>query len=55
MRTWRRVAPFILAGLLLLNLAIAIAEGGRWQWLVVALLALTLALDLARHARRGRP
>ena len=54
-QAWRRVAPFILAGLLLTNLAIAIADGGRENWLMVALVAAILALLLVRHARPTRP
>ena len=52
---WRRVAPFILAGLLLLTVAIAIAEGGRHNWLMVALTAAIFALFLAGGVRRARP
>ena len=41
-----RWVPLALTGLLLLNLMSAIVDGGRWTWLVVALLALALALNL---------
>ncbi len=53
LETWRRIAPFILAGILLLNLAEAISDGGRANWLMVALLALILALLVWQ--RRWRP
>jgi hypothetical protein len=43
--------PFILAGLLLLNLMTAIADGGRASWLTVAVIALLLALLLVRRTR----
>jgi hypothetical protein len=43
--------PFILAGLLLLNLVTAIADGGRASWLMVGFLALLLALLLVRRTR----
>ena len=43
---WRRVAPFLLAGMFLLNVANAIANGGRGNWLTVAMLAIILALSL---------
>ena len=51
---YRRVVPFILAGLLLFNLADAIANGGRANWIVVAVMALVLALTLwLRRPRDG--
>ena len=50
---WRRVAPFVLAGLLLFNLADAIINGGRENWIVVAVLALGLALVVWQGRRRG--
>ena len=46
-RTW----PVILAGLLLLNLVTAVADGTRAHWLMVAFLAVLLALLLWRSAR----
>jgi hypothetical protein len=48
---WRRIAPYILAGLLLFNLAEAIAIGGRGNWIMVAFLALLLALTIWRRRR----
>jgi hypothetical protein len=41
-----RLFPFIIAGLLLLNLLTAIAEGSRANWLAVAFVAILLALML---------
>jgi uncharacterized membrane protein YhhN len=38
-----RLLPFFLAGLLLLNLLTATLDGGRANWLLVAVLALLLA------------
>jgi hypothetical protein len=49
--TWRRIAPFVLTGLLLFNLAEAIAIGGRGNWIMVALLALLLAYTVWRRRR----
>ncbi len=51
---WRRIAPFILRGILLFNLAAAIGDGGRERWLIVALLALLLAFAVWRR-RRAEP
>ena len=50
---WRRVAPFVLGGLLLLNLAEAITGGRREDWIMVAVLALGLALMVWLRRRRG--
>ena len=52
---YRRVFPFILAGLLLFNLADAIVNGGRDRWIIVAVMALVLALTLwwRRRAAHG--
>ena len=50
---WRRVAPFVLGGLLLLNLAEAITGGRREDWISVAVLALGLALMVWLRRRRG--
>ena len=50
---WRRVAPFVLGGLLLLNLAEAITGGRRGDWIMVAVLALGLALMVWLRRRRG--
>ncbi len=50
---WRRVAPFVLGGLLLLNLAEAITGGRREDWLMVAVLALILAVIVWQRRRRG--
>ncbi len=52
---YRRVVPFILAGLLLVNLVQGIANGGPDNWIMVAVLALVLALTLwwRRRAERG--
>jgi hypothetical protein len=41
-----RLFPFIMAGLLLLNLLTAMAEGSRANWLAVAFVAVVLALIL---------
>jgi hydrogenase-4 membrane subunit HyfE len=49
-----RVLPFIMTGLLLLNLVTAIADGGRANWLAVAFVALLLALMLFRRSRATR-
>ena len=49
-----RWVPLALTGLLLLNLMSAIVDGGRWTWLVVALLALALALNLWRRSRTNQ-
>ena len=51
---WQRIAPFILTGILLFNLAAAIVEGGQARWLMVALLALLLAFAIWRR-RRAEP
>ncbi len=48
---WRRVAPLVLAGVLLLNIAAVIAAGSRWNWLAVAFVVLVLALNLRRQRR----
>ncbi len=57
---YRRVLPFILAGLLILNLVQAIVNGSRADWIVVAVMALVLALTLwwrrrAAHAPKDPP
>ncbi len=49
---WRRVAPFVLGGLLLLNLAEAITGGRREDWIMVAVLALVLALTVWQQRRK---
>jgi hypothetical protein len=49
---WRRIRPLVLTGLLLLNLANAIANGGRRNWIVVAIVAIVLALSLWRQRSR---
>ena len=41
-----RAAMSILTGMLLFNLAVAVAAGSRWSWLAVAFVALVLALNL---------
>jgi hypothetical protein len=41
-----RLFPFVMAGLLLLNLLTAIADGSRANWLTVAFIAMLLALML---------
>ena len=43
---WRRALPFVLAGLLLFNLADAIVNGGRANWIMVAVMALVLVLTI---------
>jgi hypothetical protein len=55
LRQFVRLLPFILAGLLLLNLVTAIAAGGRANWLAVAFVALLLALMLFRRTRVASP
>ena len=49
---WRRIAPFVLAGLLLFNLAEAILDGGRGNWIRVAVIALFLAWTVWLRRRR---
>ncbi len=44
--TWRRTVPFILAGILLFDIAIAIMNGGRANWIRVAVVALVFALGI---------
>ena len=51
---WRRLAPFVLGGLLLLNLAEAITSGRRGDWLMVAAIALVLAVHLWQRRRREK-
>ena len=51
---YRRVAPFLLTGVLLLNVAIAIVTGQRATWLMVAVLALVLALNVWWWRRAGQ-
>ena len=52
LEAWRRVAPFVLGGLLLLNLAKAITSGMRTDWIMVAVLALVLALMVWQQRRK---
>ena len=52
LEAWRRMAPFILAGLLLFNILGAIISGGRGNWISVAVLALGLALILWQRRRK---
>ena len=42
----RHLMPLILAALLLVSAVVAIARGSRADWVMVALVAITLALDL---------
>ena len=49
---WQRALPFVLTGLLLFNLADAIINGGRGNWIRVAVVALVLALTVW-HRRRA--
>ncbi len=51
---WQRALPFVLAGLLLFNLADAIVNGGRANWIRVAVIALVLALTIWWR-RRAEP
>ncbi len=51
---WRRVAPFVLTGVLLFDIAIAIVHGSRENWIRVAVTALALALALWWQARTRR-
>lgn len=44
---------FLLVGVLLVNLAMAVTLGGRWRWLLVAITALMLALDLVLQNLRS--
>ncbi len=48
---WRRMAPFVLGGLLLLNLAEAITGGRREDWIMVGVLALVLAMIVWQRRR----
>ncbi len=50
---WQRALPFVLAGLLLFNLADAIINGGRGNWIRVAVIALFLALTVWWRRRAG--
>jgi hypothetical protein len=45
--------PFIMAGLFLLSLLTAIANGGQATWLTVIFITGLLALMLGRSGRRG--
>ncbi len=51
MRQWLSTwGPLLLlGGALLVNLVLALALGGRWRWLLVAITALLLVLDLVLH------
>ena len=49
---WRRMAPFVIGGLLLLNLAEAITGGRREDWIMVAVSALVLAMIVWQRRRR---
>jgi hypothetical protein len=49
MTAWQRAMPFVLAGFLLGNLIGALTNGGRGNWITVALLALLLALIVWRR------
>lgn len=53
---WRldRAALLILTGMLLFNIAVAVAAGSRWNWLAVAFVALMLALNLWWRGRAAR-
>ncbi len=44
MAGWRSILPLMLTGLLLFNLADAVVNGGRENWIRVAVVALGLAL-----------
>ena len=55
MRTRPTWVYVLLVGFLVLNLLQAIAYGGRWNWIVVALLAAALAWTLWRRRRRDPP
>ena len=52
--TWRRIVPFILAAILLVNLVTAITEGGQGNWLRVAFAATALALVIWLRRRADR-
>ncbi|MDQ3448941.1 MAG: hypothetical protein M3432_07170 [Chloroflexota bacterium] len=51
LQQYRRLLPFLLAGLLLFNLAKAIADSTRGNWISVGVMALALAIILWRRAR----
>ncbi len=48
---WRRFAPYILAGFLVLNLIEAIQDGERDNWIIVGIMALALAFVLWQRRR----
>ncbi len=48
---WRRIAPFVLTALLILNLVAAIRHSDRLGWLMVGLVALATALSLWWNGR----
>ena len=52
--TWRRIVPFILAAILLVNLVTAITDGGQGNWLRVAFAAAGLALIIWLRRRADR-
>ena len=52
--TLSRWWPIMLGSMLVLNLAVAIVRGGRANWLAVAVLAIVLAVNLARRWRRNQ-
>ena len=52
--TWRRIVPFIMAAVLLVNLVTAITEGGQGNWLRVAFVAAVLALTIWLRRRADR-
>ena len=47
--------PVVLGVLLAFNLVQAIVAGGRWNWIVVAVIALALALNLWQNRKREPP
>jgi len=54
LRRYRRVLPFLLAGLLLFTLAQAIADSTQGHWIRVAAMAFALAFVLCYRARTDR-
>ena len=51
LRAWHRMAPFVLTGVLLINLANAIINGGQQNWIMVGVTALILAWVLWQRRR----
>lgn len=50
---WQHALPFVLTGLLLVNIIDAIVNGGQGRWIRVAVIALVLALTMWWRRRVG--